>query len=169
MANTNTPNAESVLSTLSEETRSSLETHFRQQIASELTGGVSEPRKRPGRPAGSKAAKSGRGRGKRLMTNDGTERSASQFIRDCKDSMSAKEVVEAAKEVGLNIAPALVYNVRKNAEKKAAEAKPAKAPKAKADKADKKESKASPKQLAALKKAWAARKANAKAKKAAAK
>ena len=55
----------------------------------------------------------------RQHTNDGTERSASQFIRDCGDEMSAKDVVEKAATVGLTIEAPLVYNVRAQAKKRA--------------------------------------------------
>lgn len=133
------PNAEVILSTLSSETVDVLRTHFLSEAAATLTSGLNstaEPAPSRGRPKGSTTKR--RGRGKTQVTNDGTERNSSQFIRECKDSMSAAEVVEAATEVGLNIAPALVYNVRANAKKKAEAASDEKAEAAKKEETNKK-------------------------------
>lgn len=126
MANTN-KNAEQILSTLNPEAAEALRAHFRaeaaQEIAAGLTGGPAPKARRTRGPA--KGAT-------RKVTNDGTERNASQFIRDCDDSMSAKEVVEAGAKVGLDIAQPLVYNVRAREAKKTAEAEDSKAAEAKA-------------------------------------
>lgn len=54
-------------------------------------------------------------------TNDGTDRNASQFIRDQNPSLSAKEVCAAAAAVGLTFNETYVYNVRAQAKKKAEE------------------------------------------------
>lgn len=115
MSNTN---AVLILSTLSAESVGVLRTHFLAEAAATLTSSVNGHASTPSTPRVHETSKR-RGPGKRQITNDGTERSASQFIRDCKDTMSANEVVDAGKEVGLEIAPALVYNVRNQAAKKA--------------------------------------------------
>ena len=57
----------------------------------------------------------------RQKTNDGTNRSASQYIRDVDDAtpgLSVTEVIEMGVLLGLTIEPALVYNVRQNVKKK---------------------------------------------------
>jgi hypothetical protein len=113
---------ESILSTLSPEAASVLENHYRQQFVSELSAGLpSKPAR--GRPkASGTPGKKSRGPN-RQKTNDGTDRSASQFIRDCdaaNSDISAKDVCVKAAEVGLSIEPSLVYNVRQQARKKAA-------------------------------------------------
>jgi hypothetical protein len=57
----------------------------------------------------------------RQKTNDGTKRSASQYIRDVDEAtpgLRVIEVIELGTLVGLTIEPALVYNVRQNVKKK---------------------------------------------------
>ena len=142
----NTANPEMILSTLSPDAASALETHFRQRFVSELSAGLPSSAKPAKRSSGSKATP-------RQRTADG--RSASQFIRDCDDSMSAKDVVAKAAEAGLNVKASLVYNVRHQAVRKTAE---------KAAASDKdtqaKKDETYQKRLAALEKARAARAAN---------
>jgi hypothetical protein len=104
-----TANPETILSTLSPEAASVLENHFRQRFVSELSAGL---------PGNAKPAKrSGQKASVRQRTADG--RSASQFIRDCDDNLSAKDVVAKAAEAGLTVKESLVYNVRQQARKKA--------------------------------------------------
>jgi len=154
-----THNAETILSTLSPESVSVLRGHFIAEAAASLTAGLTPApapratRTRTEKPASTEAK---RGPGKRQVTNDGTERNASQFIRDCKESMSANEVVEAGKTVGLDFNSMLVYNVRAAVKKKAESAKDEKATAKKAAETQKKKA-------AALVKARAARKAKAEA------
>ena len=97
----------------------------------------------------------------RERSNDGTNRTKSDFIRDQPLTMTASEVITAAAEVGLDIAaPALVYIVRnKMKETAAAEAALAAAEQKKAEKDAKK--KAAEK---AAKKAAAAKPAKGKGK-----
>jgi hypothetical protein len=101
---------DAILSTLSDGAVASLRNHFRGEFVNELSSGIT-----PERPAHSKAAKdpSEKRHINRQMTNDGTNRTASAWVRDC-DLEKATDVVEAAKAVGLDINVALVYNVRKN-------------------------------------------------------
>jgi hypothetical protein len=118
MAKHNT-NVETILSTLSPEAAAQLREHFRQEVAQEIASGLvasSPSTSKPRRTAGSVV-----GGAARQRTNDGTERSASQFIRDCdaaNPDISAKEVCLKAAEVGLSIETSLVYNVRQLARKK---------------------------------------------------
>jgi len=149
---------ESILSTLSPEAASVLENHYRQQFVSELSAGLS-PKPARGRPKGSGKGEPGKkSRGpNRQKTNDGTDRSASQFIRDCdaaNSDISAKDVCVKAAEVGLSIEPSLVYNVRHQLANKA---------KASDKDAAAKKDETYQKRLAALEKARAARKANREA------
>jgi hypothetical protein len=135
MTTSNKNLALSILSTLATETQEVLAAHFRQQVASEIAGTLTT--KIAAKPANKTAKKPTEKKptenkeGKRMInrqkTNDGTERSASQFIRDCDSSLNAKQVCEAGKVLGLEIEPVLVYNVRKQAAGKVE--KPAKTPK----------------------------------------
>ena len=139
-----------ILSTLSPDAASALETHFRQRFVSELSAGLPSSAKPAKRSSGSKATPTPT---PRQRTADG--RSASQFIRDCDDSMSAKDVVAKAAEAGLTVKASLVYNVRHQAVRKTAE---------KAAASDKdtqaKKDETYQKRLVALEKARAARAAN---------
>ena len=125
---TNNITVESILSTLSVEAISELRSHFRSEVASELTGTIKEPvtevvtKEADKKEANKKVKKvlavkkvSGQNR---QHTNDGTERSASQFIRDCGEEMSVKDIVESASKVGLDIETSLIYNVRAQLKKK---------------------------------------------------
>lgn len=153
MANKHNTNAETILSTLSPEAAEQLREHFRQEVAQEIASGLTASS--PSKPARRTAGKAQKGGAARQKTNDGTDRSASQFIRDCdaaNPDISAKDVCIKAAEVGLSIEPPLVYNVRQLARKKAAEAGDAAAQEKKAE-----ETKA--KRAAALEKARAAKKA----------
>lgn len=119
-----TATPESILSTLSPEAASVLESHFRSQLASELTASLSGTAPAPKAKA-TKAAKPAKRTVNRQHTNDGTNRSASQFIRDCdvaNPGISAKDVCVKGAEVGLNIEAPLVYNVRQLVRKAAAAA-----------------------------------------------
>lgn len=147
-----TNKAETILSTLAPEAVTVLRTHFLSEAAAQITAGLTTPAPRAAQAKPRKAGK--RGPGKRQVTNDGTKRNASQFIRECKDSMSANEVVEAGKAVGLDFNSMLVYNVRAAAKKKAEGAKDEKA-------AAKKVAETQKKRAAALVKARAARAAKA--------
>ena len=98
-----------------------LRMHFRSELATEITSGIMNPVVKPTRRTASAAKRSGPNR---QVTNDGTERSASQFIRDCGDEMGAKDVCAAASSVGLTIDPPLVYNVRAQAKKRTEKAAP---------------------------------------------
>ena len=115
---------ESVLSTLSPEAARVLATHFRSQIASELVSSLAPKAKRaPAVEKGEKAPAAGKRTINRQKTNDGTDRSGSQFIRDYdagNPGCTVDEVCEKAKEAGLDIKPSLVYNVRQNLRKKVA-------------------------------------------------
>ena len=115
---------ESVLSTLSPEAARVLATHFRSQIASELVSSLAPKAKRaPAVEKGEKAPAAGKRTINRQKTNDGTDRSGSQFIRDYdagNPGCTVDEVCEKAKEAGLDIKPSLVYNVRNNLRKKVA-------------------------------------------------
>lgn len=115
---------ESVLSTLSPEAARVLATHFRSQIASELVSSLAPKAKRaPAVEKGEKAPTAGKRTINRQKTNDGTDRSGSQFIRDYdagNPGCTVDEVCEKAKEAGLDIKPSLVYNVRQNLRKKTA-------------------------------------------------
>jgi hypothetical protein len=117
MAKHNT-NIETILSTLSPEAAEQLRDHFRQEVAQEIASGlVASPSKSARRTAGTAQV----GGAARQKTTDGTDRSASQFIRDCDTAnpgISAKDVCIKAAEVGLSIEPPLVYNVRQLARKK---------------------------------------------------
>jgi len=93
------------------------------------------------------------------VTNDGTNRNASEFIRDCDASLSAKEVCEAAAAVGLVFKDTYVHNVRAMAKKKAAETVTAEEA-AKADEAKKEKLRANLEKARAAK---AAKKAEAEA------
>jgi len=133
---TNTPaivNASSILSALSPEAQAVLASHFRAEIVQQISGTLSPestvstvkaaaksaPAKRP------EGTVAGVGRARAQFTNDGTNRSASQFIRDTDAAfpgISAKDVVAKAAEVGLSIEAPLVYNVRQLVRNKANEA-----------------------------------------------
>lgn len=122
MTKTNTTVA-TILSTLSAEAVSELRSHFRTEVATEIAAGLVAPEKPAARRATAvKAPEVKKAGPNRQRTNDGTERSASQFIRDCGEEMSAKDVVEAAAKVGLDIEAPLVYNVRAQAKKKVEDA-----------------------------------------------
>lgn len=99
-----TVNAENVLSTLSPEAQSALETHFRQQVASEIASGLAAPKAKASKP-------------RRTVSKEEGGVNKSEFIRSCDDSLSANEVVAKAKEQGIEISAPLVYNVRANAKK----------------------------------------------------
>ena len=125
--NTNTTVA-TILSTLSTAAAETLRSHFREEAVAEITSTLSgniaktTPKAAPKRTEKAEKVEKVEKRGSgRQHTNDGTERSASQFIRDCGD-MSVKEVIEASTKVGLNIKESLVFNVRAQAKKKAEEA-----------------------------------------------
>jgi hypothetical protein len=136
MSNTNTSNVSAVLSALSPEAVSELESHFRRQFAHELIGGHVSAAPSP------KATRAKGNPSPRKTTSDG--RTASDFIRDCSLDMSPKEVQTAAADLGLEIALPLVYAVRKAAAKKAeaAAAEAAEAKKSRKAAADKKKSSA---------------------------
>lgn len=136
-----TVNAENVLSTLSPEARTALEQHYRQQVASEIASGLVAP----------KAAK-----GRRTVSKEEGGVNKSEFIRSCEDNLSANEVVAKAKEQGIEISPALVYNVRKNAKK-------AEARSADAEAEAKRQEEIKEKKAAALAKAREAKKAKKEA------
>lgn len=104
-----TVNAENVLSTLSPEAQSALETHFRQQVASEIASGLATPKAKVSKP-------------RRTASKEEGGVNKSDFIRSCDDSLSANEVVAKAKEQGIEISAPLVYNVRANAKKAEARA-----------------------------------------------
>lgn len=113
MTKTNT-NAEQILSTLNPEAAAILSSHFRHQIAAELAGDAPKPVAR--RTSGKAKVEH-----KRQKSSDG--RNASQFVRDYDaangEDSPASAVVEAAKEVGLNLTVGNVYSARQNARKKA--------------------------------------------------
>jgi hypothetical protein len=155
MAKNNT-SVETILSTLNPEAAAALRDHFRQEVASEIASGLVASAKPAKRSAG--ASKAHVGGAARQRTNDGTNRSASQFIRDfdaANPDANAKDVCAKASEVGLTIEPSLVYNVRQLVRNKAAEGE-----------VDKEETQA--KRVAALEKARAAKAANKEAAKTAA-
>jgi hypothetical protein len=113
--------AENILSTLSPEAAQTLESHFRQQVAQEISGGLAKPAaKAPKAEAKAKPAKRGRKRG-------GRDKGFSAFIRayDAEhtvdgEPVKANEVVAAGAEQGLVFSPVHVYNCRAQA-KRAAE------------------------------------------------
>ena len=130
--------AATVLSHLSPEAQALVRAEVRAEVALELAGQPAVKTRKPRSEAKKVAAQpKARKSRSRQLTNDGTERNASQFIRDTDDAhtgdepMKAKEVQAAAADVGLTIAIPLVYNVRKNRAK--AEAKAAAAASAAAD------------------------------------
>ena len=110
-----------ILSTLSSDAAEALRQHYRAEATAEIVAGLTGGEKpaAPRRAATAVKAETKRGQN-RQHTADG--RSASQFIRDCGEELSAKDVVEAASKVGLTIEASLVYNVRAQAKKKAEEA-----------------------------------------------
>lgn len=116
MTKTNT-NAEQILSTLNPEAAAILSSHFdrlaRHQIAAELAGNAPKEVRRTSGKA--------KVEHRRQKSSDG--RNASQFVRDYDaahgEDSPASAVVEAAKEVGLNLTVGNVYSARQNARKKA--------------------------------------------------
>lgn len=122
MGNTHN-NAANILSTLSPEAAQTLESHFRQQVAQEIAGGLAKPAK-PARKAERPVAEASQPRkGKRGGKRD---KGFSAFIRayDAEHTVDgeapkANDVVAAAAEQGLTIKPFHVYNVRNQAKKKA--------------------------------------------------
>ena len=122
---TNKNTAAIILSTLSEDAQAALEAHFRQQLVNELVGSVQQAKPPRATATPANVSSKPRGRASAQFTNDGTNRSASQWIRDyttANPEVKAREVVEAAKGVGLNIKQPLVFGVLYNKTKKANEA-----------------------------------------------
>jgi hypothetical protein len=114
MSNNTNSLVDEILSTLSPETRSVLESHYLQQLVSEMSTKLSLDVLST-KPVSTKRFIN------RQKTNDGTDRSASKYIRDIDENqpgLSASEVVKLAVSVGLDIESSLVYNVRQNLKKK---------------------------------------------------
>ena len=130
----NTQTILSALNLLDPTASSMLRDHFRSEFVAELASSltaapkaapapapapVTKPapkvpnatRPTPKVPNAPKPDKADKPAGKRNRTNDGTNRTASDVIRD-NPNVSAAEIVEIAKGLGLTIAPPLVYNVR---------------------------------------------------------
>ncbi len=116
MTKTNTVNVTSILSTLSPAAAEALRSHFREEAVAEITSTLSGSAPKAATKRVEKTEKAEKRGPNRQHTADG--RSASQFIRDCGEEMSAKDVVEAASQAGLTIEAPLVYNVRAQAKKK---------------------------------------------------
>lgn len=146
----NTFSVENFLATISPEMRTQLTTHFqevaRAEIISQLNQGlmtptavkVKSPKSKANKVQGDKRVIN------RQVTNDGTERSASQFIRDLDKTtpgLTGPQVIEEAAKLGMEISGPLVYNVRQGV-KKATIAKAEKAAIAKAERAAAKAEKA---------------------------
>jgi hypothetical protein len=132
MTTINKTAAQTLLDNLNPETREAVMNIARDEVVSQLTGklATAPAKKNTAKKAVAKKAKEGQGKtAVRHVATDG--RSASQFIRDCAADMSAKDVIAAGALVGLELKPALVSNVRKNAAIAAGKApKAPKAPKA---------------------------------------
>jgi hypothetical protein len=115
MSNNTNSLVDEILSTLSPETRSVLESHYLQQLVSEMSTKLSLD------VLSTKPVSTTKRFINRQKTNDGTDRSASKYIRDIDENqpgLSASEVVKLAVSVGLDIESSLVYNVRQNLKKK---------------------------------------------------
>ncbi len=109
-----------ILSTLSSDAAEALRQHYRAEATAKIVADITgEKPAAPRRAATAVKAETKKGQN-RQHTADG--RSASQFIRDCGEDMSAKDVVETAAKEGLIIETSLVYNVRAQAKKKAEDA-----------------------------------------------
>lgn len=111
-------NAETILANLAPSATEILRSHFRAEVAAEISTGIITEKPQPKRTKTITAVTDKkRGPQNRQHTADGV--SSSQFIRNCCPDMSAKEVVEAGAKAGLVFSTSLVCNVRAAAMKKA--------------------------------------------------